>query len=532
MPAGGNAVFFDRISRTSEVGWNVLCAFLGFYRNARMSRPAVSSGCTGSPTARQALALGVALILVGAPGCGGNDSDDELPEGSARYEVTLQLDARSTTRGGTLFTLVDENGATRLAAGLPSTWNTYCANQPNEVHLFVGAASSPLKWANLAKPDLRTRTAYAYSREGWLFLADLGNEWQFKAQLGAPEDRDDYWQVLLQQRTLSCGPFTAGPWEYHQATTGDLMACADDAPDDECDRIAIHPGTFPYAFAEAAGRVLVVTNWGDLLLHRPGSGWCRMEAQGAGYACPSEGAALGPTAPRGFQFYSSVRYGEHTLLGRWPGGALHRFDGETVVPHSDSPPLPADSITAQAEAQSMAVYCGRLFVGYWPRGDLWVHSAAGGGWQYQGRAFTHPSEPEPAIPYADQPMDGVDSSFLGQRITSLVPFGDSLVLTTSNLRGWHTGIGEPEFLSSSQVAEYGAVWKLHQPGCATAHFENSSKVTLQFDVTPQVIRIRQHGVTLVVAANPGVLPQEGDRVLVGAGIFGSIAGEVQVQRLR
>jgi hypothetical protein len=179
----------------------------------------------------------------------------------------------------------------------------------------------------------------------------------------------------------------------------------------------------------------------------------------------------------------------------------------------------------------MAVYCGRLFVGYWPRGDLWVHASADGGWHYQGRAFTHPAKPEPAIPYADQSMDGVDAAFLGQRITSLVPFGDSLVLTTSNLRGWYKWLGVPEYLSSSQVAEYGAVWKLHQPGCATAHFQASATVTLQFDVTPHVIRIRQHGVTLVTAPNPGVLPQPGDRLRIGEGVFGSVAGEVRVQRL-
>ncbi len=497
----------------------------------------ISSGMFDPQAPRTRLARSVVffglLASLGAlviAGCGG-EADDDPPPDTQRYEVTFTGPAAAKARGGTLFTLTDAEGRVRLAAGLPSTWNTYCGSQLGEVHFYVVGEAGSVSWQPISKPDPLMRTAYAFARDGLLHVRDLGNERSYLARPEAEFEKANPWQPLSQSMATLCGVFTVGALEYRHE--GDeILACPAGGHAAACDRIAIHAQTFPYVFAEANGRVLVATNWGDVLIHRAGRGWCRAVLQGHRLACPVD-ASLLPIlmAPTGFQFYSSARFGSRTLLGRWPGGRIYEFDGDAVLPHDDEPMLPDDDVTANAEAQSMALYCGNLYVGYWPRGDLWMRSQADGAWHRAGRAFSHPAAAAPAVPYINNPLPDLDAAFLGQRITSLTPHGDSLYLTTSNLRGWHKFIPAPEFLTVNQVAEYGSVWRLHQPGCATGHLKSAAVVTLQFDISPTEIRIRQDRKTLAVAANPGVMPADSDRMLVGQGVFGHMGGPVTVKRI-
>lgn len=472
----------------------------------------------------------VSLATLVVIGCGGEEGDDP-PEGTYRYEVTLTGAAAAKSRGGTLFSILDARGRVRVTAGLPSTWNTYCGSQPGEVHFFVGGQGRQAAWEPMTKPDPLMRTAYVFARDGQLHVRDLGNERSYRAQPGTESEKTSAWQPLPQSLTALCGNFEVGPWQYRQEGD-DVVACSSASGIAACDRIAVHPQTFPYAYAEAQGRVLVATNWGDVLIHRAGQGWCRTRLDGQQLSCPDDGNLLPiPAAPTGFQFYSSARFDGRTLLGRWPGGGIYEFDGEALVPRADEPPLPHDDVTANAEAQSMAVYCGDLYVGYWPRGELWMRSTSDGAWHYAGRAFTQPAAPQPAIPYFDHTLSGVDAAFFGQRITSLTPYGDSLYLATSNLRGWYKSIPTPGFLTESQASEYGSVWRLRRPGCATAHFKEGASVTLHFDISPTEIRIRQDRMTLAVAGNPGVTPEDGDRLVVGAGVFGVPGANVAVKRI-
>lgn len=473
----------------------------------------------------------LATFTLLASGCGGGGGDEATSSTATnvRYEVTFQDPVRAAGRGGTLFTLVSADGRVRVSAGMPSTWNTYCASPSGEVHFFVASANSTMTWTALAKPNSSLHTSYVFARDGELRLSDLGNERQYHVgPRGSEVGAESRWKAMPPTPFI-CAPYTVGSWQYRYGD-GELLACSD-PKSAQCDRVAIHGGTFPYAFAEARGKVLVATNWGDLLIHRPGRGWCRAVPKGNEFACTDAAEAPIPEAPRGFQFYSSVRYGEHTLLGRWPGGQVYRFDGALIQPDEDTPPLPDDAVKAQAEAQSMAVYCGNLFVGYWPRGDLWMREAATSAWRHAGRAFSHPKSTNVAIPYSDQAIPGVDSSFLGQRISSLVPYGDSLYLSTSNLRGWYQGIESPSFLTANQIDEYGRVWRLRQPGCATAHVRPAPVVKLQFEISEREIRIRQDQSVLAQAANPGIMPVEGDELRIGEGVFGKFDGELTVRRL-
>jgi hypothetical protein len=155
-----------------------------------------------------------------------------------------------------------------------------------------------------------------------------------------------------------------------------------------------------------------------------------------------------------------------TLIGEWPTGRLYEFDGEVLRPFNIVQPPFATGERLGYEAQSMAEYCGDLFVGYWPRGEIWRRDRSTGKWSLAVRLFSHPIETEPVIPYFDRPSDGLHSAFYGQRVTALIPLGYSLYAASSNLNLWPTGY-EPEIITQDQAAEYGALYRLTIPGCET-----------------------------------------------------------------
>ena len=93
------------------------------------------------------------------------------------------------------------------------------------------------------------------------------------------------------------------------------------------------------------------------------------------------------------------------------------------------------------------------------------------------RAFTEGYEEE-GIPYYDLSAKMNNNKernrfFYAQRITSLVPYGDSLYATTSNLNGWGDG-PDPVFLSDEQISEYGNVFRIRKSGCASSYQSNAN----------------------------------------------------------
>jgi hypothetical protein len=62
-----------------------------------------------------------------------------------------------------------------------------------------------------------------------------------------------------------------------------------------------------------------------------------------------------------------------------------------------------------------------------------------------------------------------DRFFFAQRITALIPFGDSLYLATSNLGRWNIDIPKPTFLSEKSILDYGAIHKIYKEGCMTVY---------------------------------------------------------------
>lgn len=118
----------------------------------------------------------------------------------------------------------------------------------------------------------------------------------------------------------------------------------------------------------------------------------------------------------------------------------------------------------------MAEYCGDLFVGYWPKGELWRWDHISEKWSLFQRFFT-PAPYEDFIPYSSRQLDGLPSAFFGQRITSLVPFSESLYVTTSNLNGWNREVSARVVLENGKAKEYGAIYKITRYGCNSTYFD-------------------------------------------------------------
>ncbi|UVL17968.1 hypothetical protein LOY44_18465 [Pseudomonas sp. B21-044] len=182
-------------------------------------------------------------------------------------------------------------------------------------------------------------------------------------------------------------------------------------------------------------------------------------------------AGLEPlTHPREIQFYSSVAYRGKQLLGEWPTGRIYEFDGTQLKPSDMTPPRIAEQVPLRLgyEAQSMAEYYGDLYVGYWPKGEVWRYGYQTGEWTLFKRFFSS-VEGEPFIPYARRPTDSLDQAFFGQRITALVPYEGALYVATSNLRTWTSSAAIPDVMDPTRLAEYGALYKVTRQGCRTIY---------------------------------------------------------------
>lgn len=482
--------------------------------------------------------LGLFALLSLLAGCdaapvGGDASEvkvDPVPPGSYRLYVAVRGLDYMRDGGGTLFTIRTPAGRVVASAGFPRTWNTYCANDHHELHFFTYMpAGTAYSFDTLPKPDATLKTAYAFAKNGALYIDDYGNNRQFRINVAGTEV-SEMASVHSPDTRQGCAPFIANG-RYYRWAPGQIRACPQRWAEQGCEDIAIEPSNFPYVFAEHNGRVLVGTNWGDILIHSS-EGWCRAEYISERYACPPSGTPLAaiPTAPTGMQFYSSIRYQDKTYLGKYPDGQLYEFDGESVVLSADS--LPSAGQVEGSEAQSLAIYCGDLFVGRWPRGAIWRRDRETTGWERLERLFSHPADVQPWIPYFGMEPAGTELGFFGQRVTSLALLSDSLFASTSNKNFWNRDIGNPDFMTAEEAAEYGAIHRVRRPGCVSTLAPDSPTFLLQFDFTPETITVRHRQTVLVEAANNGMVPSADDIVSLGEGVFGKLSGATLESSIR
>ncbi len=278
------------------------------------------------------------------------------------------------------------------------------------------------------------------------------------------------------------------------------------------------PREFIYCHGQHHGAVVAISNTGSILVC-DGQAWNTVRAGQAGVS---------------YQVYASLQFGERLLLGQYPTGELFEFDHRAPVRLPGWPGVMPGVSTAAREAQTLAVYGGRLYVGVWPWAEVWRRDRRA--WHWLGRALTHPAPTDATThPYEreTQAIDPVLNRW-GQRVTSLVPWGDSLYISTSAKA---SAPHEPkfEFLSPAQASEYGAVYRHRLPGNLAAPVVwKSSPSTWTFRLAPGELSIWQDGrqcgrSVWNTTGQPAAAPTH---VTFGRGLFGptswTIAGRWRV----
>lgn len=462
--------------------------------------------------------------------------------------VRVDLGADVGRNFGSLFEVVDRSGKVCAGAGFLGAYNTQPRSSRRNLHFFVKARTFGFKVEPLPKPtadsgvyldDFQGRL-YARSRNGTdnrLRHWD-GKEWRPDDDTPpyATEVGDGVLSVTQKALIWNGGPIfelneQGGRFgEYYYASRKVFVRVLDREQQlwrNEIVAFDWMPGAplkpvaavlklrsereFVYAFGQLGGKVIAATNTGGVY-----------EFDGEQWRCLIE-----PTA-KSFQIYTIMNHRDRLWMGHYPTGNLFEYDGESVRRLAGVPPLWLGVLDRAREAQTLTIYGGDVYCGVWPWGEVWRFDANGKEWHPVQRMFTHPGvNDEYRHPYeAEMKQLGAKTLNLwGQRVTSMVPFGDSLYIGTSakNAAPWNPRYS---FLTEERVRDYGGAYRLKTPGHLTSFTKwVNGATTFQFDFQDGRLSLSQDGRTLGTAVAPDVSIDQ-PRIRVGEGVYGRLHGEI------
>ncbi|MCH2589330.1 MAG: NADH dehydrogenase [ubiquinone] 1 beta subcomplex subunit 3 [Planctomycetales bacterium] len=240
-----------------------------------------------------------------------------------------------------------------------------------------------------------------------------------------------------------------------------------------------------------------------------------------------------PTLGRSFQLYSSVAFGDRLLMGQYPTGRLFEYDGKTLGEKSGWPPVLPGVSRSVREAQTTVVYGGDLFVGVWPWAEVWRYNPDSGRWMFMRRMFKHPALSDKiSHPYEVENKNHPVLNLWGQRVTSLIPNGPDLFISTSSKGVDKWKPKEFPFLAPEKWKSYGKVYRATMPGhLAAATKWTEGPTTIEFLVRGTEIVIRQDGKRIGSATLTGSLAGKLAKVKAlknvkwGDGTYGRFAGK-------
>lgn len=199
-----------------------------------------------------------------------------------------------------------------------------------------------------------------------------------------------------------------------------------------------------------------------------------------------------------YQLYSTILFNNRLLMGQYPTGRLFEYDGEKITDLADWPPVPAGISASAREAQTTAIYGGELFVGVWPWGELWRYSPDSAKWTFVRRVMSHPEPSADVVhPYDAENHGHEVSNLWGQRVTSLVPNGPDLFLSTSAKYPCEWDAERFPFLAQDLWMSYGSVHRLTAAGHLGAVVKWTPGPTrLEFVLSESTMSIFQDGTQL------------------------------------
>ncbi len=241
-------------------------------------------------------------------------------------------------------------------------------------------------------------------------------------------------------------------------------------------------GEVPYAYGQLGDQVISCSNIGGVYALRDGH-WRTLVEGSKKYS---------------YQVYAGCTYYDQLLLGQYPSGELFAFDGKTVERIEGWPPVMKGVSGSAREAQTIVLYGGELYVGVWPWGEVWRYHHESGEWNLARRMFTHPALTDATThPYEleSKTLGGVANQW-GQRVTSMVPLKDSLLISTS--AKWPCE-WEPkfDFVGNDAWKEYGSVTRVHVSGHLSAPVKWTDGPTeLRFTLEDGAMLIEQDGMPI------------------------------------
>ncbi|MEO2032895.1 MAG: hypothetical protein ABGZ35_12485 [Planctomycetaceae bacterium] len=486
---------------------------------------------------------------------------------TASFSVTVDFGQDVGQSLGTLFEARDATGRIVAGAGFQDVYNTRFRNDRHRLQFFVRPVSGgeELTIDRLPHPDLDcgvylfdlNEQIYAWTTEGGNSVRrwdDRSKSWKAERPPGVPDIRsgdgvtrlgtgvlvfaqnaawyndrqilsppesggyhDFYYaqgHLLFYHRLTGDGGFThlyACPWTPQSPHQIDLsQAVVFDTPYDR---------ETPFAWGQWQDQVVTVSNMGGIYVYENG----RWTVQ------------LAPDDKVSYQVYSALHWHDRLLLAQYPTGNVFEYRGSAVTQMKNWPPVSPGVATSARECQTLSIYRGDLMAGVWPWAELWRRDHDAKKWHSMGRMFTHPeSTAKTQHPYETEAKDlGLVLNHWGQRVTSMIPHGDSLFMSTS-AKGTVPWKDEYTFLTDEQRREYGAVLRLRIPGNLAAQINWPDRpARFTFSIEPGRLIIHQDGDIL----GSSELPQDfnvdwsGISTQWGHGTYGPVRGELSQQTL-
>ena len=274
----------------------------------------------------------------------------------------------------------------------------------------------------------------------------------------------------------------------------------------------------PFAWGQFKNQIITVSNYGGIYVFEDAKWRTVLEGDDK----------------TSYQVYSMLHWHDRLLLAQYPSGNLFEYQGHEAKRIEGWPPkLPGVSPSAR-ECQTLSIYRGDLLAGVWPWAELWRYDRDAKRWHSMGRMFTHPEISDATVhPYEAQAKEqGLVTNHWGQRVTGLVPLGDSIFISTS-AKGTARWEDRYEFLTDTQRREYGAVLRLRMPGNLAAQIKwQDQPIQLTFRVTPDRLTILQDGAELATTTleDDFSVDLSGVNVDWGEGVFGPLRGKLSNPR--
>ena len=486
---------------------------------------------------------------------------DDRPKPATKFIVTIDRGQDLGQCFGSLFEARTKDHSLIVGAGFQNAYNTRYRADRHAVQFFVRPSNGRREMSveELPRPTENLTGAYLYERDGTVYSTYGGlQSWNAKTQSWnqAQEGGGTQEAMRVGNDTLTFGdskvrwnsrtilkPPSEGSYQlffyanghlcfYHVNSRGRpyrfyksdedgfsrLYACPWTPDEEEVDlsRAVVLKlpvvGETTFAWGQLGDQIVTGSNIGGFYVFERGS-WRML---------------LEPQIGVSYQLYSTLAFHDRLLMGQYPTGRVFTYDGQKITDQNGWPPVLQGVSDRAREAQTTTIYGGDLMVGVWPWAEVWRYNLDSEQWIFMRRMFSHPVLSSDIVhPYDVENRNNTPQNLWGQRVTSLVPSGPDLFISTSSKAPFEWDAEKHPFLAPDKWTSYGKVYRANMPG----HLSASTKWTdgptkLEFVIGERKMSIWQDGVLLATSSLIGALAEQTDKagslndVTWGSGIYG------------